>query len=160
MVRFFFNLLVYVIMSPFKVQGINHIGLAPKDPERARWFFAEALQMSFAGDEYVPSQKTHTVMFDSADEDVPASRLEILIPDDDPDSPIAKFLANKGSGIHHIAVAVDDIEAALDHLRSLSVELIDTKPRAGAHHTKIAFVHPRATGGLLVELVQQMGSVT
>jgi methylmalonyl-CoA/ethylmalonyl-CoA epimerase len=68
---------------------------------------------------------------------------------------IGKFLEKKGSGVHHVALAVDDVARAVEHLISLGVKMIDETPRRGAHDTRIAFVHPEATGGLLVELVQE-----
>jgi methylmalonyl-CoA/ethylmalonyl-CoA epimerase len=82
------------------------------------------------------------------------ARLEILVPTAE-DSPIAKFLVQKGSGIHHIAFTVADIESSLAFLKAKGVQLIDEVPRDGAHKTKIAFIHPKSTGGLLVELVQE-----
>jgi len=148
----------------FKLLGVNHIGLAPKDPARARWFFTEALGLSHLGDELVPSQQTLTAMLASEDagaaaEGVARPRLEILIPTQDAKGaavgPIAQFLAKKGSGVHHIALAVSDVEKAVARMLALGVKMIDQVPRPGAHHTKIAFVHPEGTGGLLVELVEE-----
>lgn len=138
----------------FKITGINHIGLAPKDPERARWFFETALGLTHLGDEIVHEQKVNTRMYASGGVPFP-TRLEVLVPTPPGEGAVAKFLEKKGSGIHHLALAVDNVVAVLQHLKSLNVKLIDSEPRTGAHNTLIAFVHPESTGGLLVELVQE-----
>lgn len=145
--------------SEYLVLGINHIGLAPKDPERARWFFETALGLKNLGSEFVKEQQTDTTMIASysrapAAVDVDKERLEILEPAEG-QGPIAKFLEKKGSGIHHVALNVTGLVPLLAHLKSLGVKLVDETPRPGAHHTSIAFVHPEAAGGLLVELVEQ-----
>ena len=146
----------------FKILGVNHIGLAPKDPVKARWFFTEALRLTALGDELVTSQKTLTAMLQSAHAGTGAAdetRLEILIPTKDADGaaegPIAQFLEKKGSGVHHVALSVTNVEAAIAAMNAVGVKMIDQVPRAGAHHTKIAFVHPEGTGGLLVEFVEE-----
>ncbi len=139
-----------------KVLGINHVGLAAKDPVKARWFLKEVLQLPFEGEELVAEQKTNTVMFMShADRAGSPSRLEILENQPGQEGPIAKFLEKKGGGIHHVALTVDNVEAAIAHMKQHDIVMIDETPRNGAHGTKIAFVHPQSTGGLLVELVQQ-----
>ena len=144
-------------MSSFKIHGINHIGLAPKDPAKAKWFFHEVLCLPHLGDEAVPSQKTNTTMYSSRNDDSQrAERLEIVEPIA-ADGPIQKYLENRGGGIHHIALSVSKIEEVLAHLKSHGVQLLDDAPRAGAHNTRIAFVHPKSTGGLLVELVEEQG---
>jgi methylmalonyl-CoA/ethylmalonyl-CoA epimerase len=126
---------------------------------QARWFFVEALGVAHLGDELVGSQQTMTVMLSSTTAaGAPGeARLEILSPEAPGAGPIAKFLEKKGSGIHHVALSVDDVEAAIAHLTAKGVRMIDTAPRPGAHQTRIAFVHPESTGGLLVELVQEHG---
>ena len=144
--------------SPIRVTGINHIGLAPSDPDKARWFFKDVLGLEFLAEQLVAAQKTNTIMFDSRSAltgpDGSSPRLEVLEPQDGTDGPIAKFLAKKGSGIHHIALTVASIDAALDQCKRLDVRMIDESPRDGAHDTKIAFVHPQTTGGVLCELVE------
>lgn len=141
-----------------KVLGINHIGIAPKDPSRANWFFKTVLGVPFLGEELVERQQTNTRMYDltgPAHNRLP--RVEILEDHSTGENsgPIAKFLEKKGGGLHHIAIAVEDINAAIDRMRSFKVEMVDKKPSKGAHNTLVAFVHPRATGGILVELVQE-----
>lgn len=140
-------------MRPFRIEGINHIGIAPKDLAKSRWFFAECLGLAHLGDELVSSQETLTAMFD-AGKGFP-TRLELLQAAPAGQGPIAKFLEKKGAGVHHVALAVDDVQQAVTYLLSLGVKMIDQTPRPGAHHTLIAFVHPEATGGFLVELVQE-----
>ncbi len=145
--------------SEFLVLGINHIGLAPKDPARARWFFETALGLKNLGSELVKEQQTDTTMIASYSSTPPSvdtdkERLEILEPSAG-QGPIAKFLEKKGSGIHHVALNVTGLVPLLARLKSLGVKLIDELPRSGAHQTSIAFVHPEAAGGLLVELVEQ-----
>ncbi len=159
----------------FRIIGINHLGLAPKDPSKARTFFTNVLGLGFLGEELVKEQMTNTVMIDSAmtnsaptdsataaSAKIPTGRpmLEILENEIGPDGPrpgpIAKFLAKKGSGIHHVALQVDNLDAALAYMQANGVQMIDSTPRPGSHNTRIAFIHPESTGGLLVELVQQL----
>lgn len=149
----------------FRIIGINHLGLAPKDPSKARTFFTNVLGLGFLGEELVKEQMTNTVMIDSAtaaSAKIPTGRpmLEILENETGPDGPkpgpIAKFLAKKGSGIHHVALQVDNLDAALAYMQAHGIQMIDSTPRPGSHNTRIAFIHPESTGGLLVELVQQL----
>ncbi len=142
-------------LKGFAVLGINHIGLAPKDPVQAAFFFEKILELKFEGKEVVAEQKTATDMFLAGSEMDASPRLEILTPTDET-STIAKFLAKKGSGIHHLALSVSNLEKAIQHLKKNNIQLIDESPRNGVHHTKIAFVHPNSTGGLLVELVEAL----
>lgn len=132
-----------------KVLRINHLGLAPQKPDVTKSFFGDILGLPLQGEEQVDDQKVHVSFFSCGE-----SRLESLTPTDAA-SPIAKFLEKKGSGIHHVALEVDNLSEWLQYLLSKGVELIDEHPRRGAHDTQIAFVHPRATGGILVELVQE-----
>lgn len=144
-----------------KVLGINHIGLAAKDPVKARWFLEEVLGLPFEGEELVAEQKTNTLMF-LARQSMEAplvstadSRLEILVNQKGQDGPIQRFIDSRGGGLHHLAITVDSIELALSRMQELKVKMIDEVPRQGAHNTRIAFVHPHATGGLLIELVEE-----
>lgn len=148
-------------MSGFRILGVNHLGLAAKDPVKCAWFFGEVLGLHHLGGELVASQKTMTEMFSASNDPAKPesgvlSRLEILSPAaGTSDGPISKFLEKKGGGIHHVALAVDSVTAALLHLKRQGVRLIDETPRPGAHDTSIAFVHPESTGGILVELVEE-----
>ncbi len=145
----------------WKICGINHVGLAPKDPAKAQWFLREVLGLSFLGDELVGSQQTLTSMFRHDGGSLPretqgsGQRLEVLAPAPQGEGPIAKFLDKKGSGIHHLALTVDRLDNLLAELKSKSIRMIDETPRLGAHGTNIAFVHPESTGGLLIELVEE-----
>lgn len=144
-------------LTGMKVLGINHIGIAPKDSVKANWFFKTVLGVPL-GEELVTQQKTNTYMYDlTGPESNKIPRVEILEDrsSEDDSGPIAKFLEKKGGGVHHIAVAVDDINEAIARMKTYQVELVDEKPKHGAHNTLVAFVHPRATGGILVELVQE-----
>lgn len=141
--------------TSMRIRGINHIGIAAKDPVKAKWFFESVLGLPFIGAELVPDQKTDTLMFQSgAGLNAPEARLEILVNQEGEEGPIKKFVETRGGGIHHIALQVDNLDEALAEMKKLDIELIDREPRRGAHNTRIAFVHPRATGGILVELVQ------
>src|SRR5688572_17024587 len=127
---------------------INHLGIATKSIDNALKFWNDALGLENIHTEVVEDQKVRVAMLP-----VGESRIELLEPTSD-DSPISKFLEKRGGGIHHIAVEVDDIEAALEKLRSQGARLIDEKPRIGAEGCLVAFVHPGSTGGVLLELVE------
>lgn len=133
----------------FKVLGISHIGIALEAPEVAQDFCKEVLGLAFEGKEHVLSQQTQTIMYALPDD----SRIELLV--DDKLGPIKKFLEKRGSGIHHIALKVDSVEAAIKDCLDKGIQMIDEIPRPGTHNTQIAFVHPKATGGFLLEFVQQ-----
>jgi methylmalonyl-CoA/ethylmalonyl-CoA epimerase len=140
---------------PFKFLGVDHCGLAPKNAATTRDFFSKILKLPFVGEELVAEQKTNTIIFSSASHgsDNP-TRLEIL--EDRGQGPVFKFLEKKGAGVHHIAIRVDNVDAAFHYLKAQGVRIIDEKPKAGAHHTKIFFIHPESTGGLLIEFVQNL----
>ena len=127
---------------------INHIGIATKGIDEALKFWSDALGLDNVHTEIVVDQKVKVAMLPLGE-----SRIELLEPTSD-DSPISKFLEKRGGGIHHIAVEVDDIEAALANLKSQGMRLIDESPRVGAEGCLVAFVHPASTGGVLLELVQ------
>jgi methylmalonyl-CoA/ethylmalonyl-CoA epimerase len=129
-------------------EKINHIGIAVKNLENAIPFYRDQLGMEFEGTEEVAEQKVKVAFLK-----VGESRIELLEPTA-PDSPVAKFLEKNGEGIHHMAYEVTDIEAALAELKQKDVRLIDEKPRNGAHGSLIAFLHPKATGGVLTEICQ------
>jgi len=127
---------------------INHIGIAVNSIEGALALYRDTLGMTFEGTEVVEEQKV-TVAFLVIGE----SRIELLEPTSD-DSPVARFLSRNGEGIHHIAYEVVDIKKALEKLKGEGIRLVDTVPRYGAHGSSIAFLHPKATGGVLTELCQ------
>jgi len=127
---------------------INHLGIATNGIDEALKFWADSLGLENVHTETVEDQKVRVAMLP-----VGESRIELLEPTSD-DSPISKFLEKRGGGIHHIAVEVDDIHAALEKLRSQGARLIDEVPRIGAEGCLVAFVHPGSTGGVLLELVE------
>ncbi len=127
---------------------IDHVGIAVKDLDEAIKVW-EGLGLKVEEIEEVPDQKVRTAIIH-----VGESRIELLEPTAE-DSPIAKFIAKRGEGIHHIALGVDDIEGHLEKLRERGYRLIDEKPRVGAGGAKIAFVHPKAVTGVLLELCQR-----
>ncbi len=127
---------------------INHIGIAVKNLETSIAFYRDQLGMTFEGTEEVAEQKVKVAFLK-----VGESRIELLEPTA-PDSPVAKFLEKNGEGIHHMAYEVDDIEATLAEMKKQGVRLIDESPRHGAHDSLIAFLHPKATGGVLTEICQ------
>lgn len=127
---------------------INHIGIAVNSLEESLPFYRDSLGMSFAGIEVVAEQKVRVAMLG-----VGESKIELLEPTAD-DSPVAKFIEKNGTGIHHIAYEVADIDAAIATLTEEGVRMIDQKPRCGAHDTRIAFLHPKSSGGVLTELCQ------
>ncbi len=127
---------------------INHIGIAVKSLEESIPFYRDQLSMPFGGIEEVAEQKVRVAMLK-----VGESKIELLEPTSD-DSPVAKFIEKNGPGIHHLAYEVADIEAAIARLMAEGARMIDEKPRAGAHGTRIAFVHPKSSNGVLTELCQ------
>ena len=131
---------------------INHIGIAVPDIDAAAKFYTEALGLTLGGIEEVASQKVKIAFLPIGE-----VRLELVQPTS-PDSPVAKFLEkNGGPGIHHIAYHVADVAAEVERMKASGVKMVDEIPRPGAHSTQIAFVHPKASGGVLTELVQEMG---
>ncbi len=143
-------------LKSFKILGVNHLGIAAKDPDSARTFFAKVCGLPDMGADFVEEQKIHTHMFASSELEPQASaRLEILDPKEDKEGVIPRFIAKRGGGIHHVALTVDSVTAAIESMLSQGVQMVDRQPRPGAHDTLIAFVHPKSTGGILVEFVQE-----
>jgi methylmalonyl-CoA/ethylmalonyl-CoA epimerase len=129
-------------MAPNK---IDHIGIAVIDLELAKAFYAGSLGLSVEHEEALGDMK---IAF------IPVGEVKLeLIQCTSDDGVIAKFIAKKGEGIHHIAYAVEDVSSALEALRAQGVKLVDETPRTGAHGTEVAFVHPKSTFGVLTELV-------
>ena len=131
-----------------QAKAVNHIGIAVESIEKNRPFYEQVLGAEFESIEDVPSQKVRVGFFKLAD-----VRLELLEPTD-PTSSVAGFLAKRGEGLHHVAYTVDDIEARLAELKAGGIRLIDETPRPGAHHMRIAFVHPKSSCGVLTELCE------
>jgi len=129
---------------------INHLGIATKGIDAALKFWADALGLENVHTEVVEDQKVRVAMLPIGE-----SRIELLEPTSE-DSPISKFLEKRGGGIHHIAVEVEDIEAALAGLKAKGMRLIDESPRIGAEGCLVAFVHPSSANGVLLELVQSI----
>jgi methylmalonyl-CoA/ethylmalonyl-CoA epimerase len=131
-----------------KVKRIAHLGLAVNNLDAPQKLYGEHLGLKLTGEEVVETQKVK-VSFIKVGE----TSLELLLPTA-PESPVAKFLESKGEGFHHLALEVEDIHAAVAELKAAGVRLIDETPREGAHGTLVAFLHPKATYGVLLELVQ------
>lgn len=127
---------------------INHVGIAVTSLDATIPFYRDNLGMAFAGIEEVPEQKVRVAMLQ-----VGESKIELLEPTS-AESPVARFIEKNGAGIHHVAYEVADIEAAIATLTADGVRMIDAQPRPGAHGTRIAFVHPGGSGGVLTELCQ------
>jgi methylmalonyl-CoA epimerase len=127
---------------------IDHIGIAVKSLTDALKVYEGVIGLNVSGFDEVDEQGVRVAMLT-----VGESRIELLEPTG-PDSPIEKFMAKRGEGIHHIAVRVDNIEQALERLKASGMRLIDSVPRRGAHNTRIAFIHPSSTHGVLLELVE------
>jgi methylmalonyl-CoA epimerase len=127
---------------------IDHVGVAVDDLDAALKLYGGAFGMPLAHRETVPEQGVEAVLLD-----VGEGHVELLSPLSE-DSPVGKFLARKGPGLHHVAYSVGDIEAALAELSGNGIELIDSTPRTGIRQSRVAFLHPRSTGGVLTEIVQ------
>lgn len=127
---------------------ISHIGIAVANIDEALPFYTDVLGLEFEGTEVVEEQKVKVAFLVIGE-----SRIELLEPTA-PDSPVAKFLEKNGPGIHHLAYQVDGLEERLASLKGAGVRLIDETPRLGAHRTRIAFLHPKASGGVLTELCE------
>ena len=128
-----------------KPNFIEHIGIAVKSIENAKKYYEEVLQLECYAIEEIKEQKVKTAFFK-----VGQTKIELLEPTSD-DSPVAKFIAKRGEGIHHIAFAVDDTDKALLDAENKGIKLIDKTSRNGAEGLKIGFLHPKSTGGVLTE---------
>lgn len=130
------------------VKSISHIGIAVRSIAATRPFYEQTLGMPCTGEETVADQKVRVAFFQ-----VGEVRIELLEATG-PDSPVAKFIDKRGEGVHHIAYCVEDLASRLTGLKAAGVQLIDEQPRPGAHGTRIAFLHPKATHGVLTELCE------
>jgi methylmalonyl-CoA epimerase len=130
------------------IKHISHIGIAVKDLDEGIAFY-QKLGLTLEGTEEVASQMVKVAFFPVGD-----TRIELLAPTSE-DSPIARFIEKKGEGIQHIAFAVEDLPQALKETEEDGIRLIDKEPRPGAHGADIAFLHPKSTGGVLIELCKE-----
>ena len=130
-------------------EKLDHIGIAVENLEQSMAFYRDILGLELHGTETVEEQKVRVAFFPLGDTEVE------LLESTDPEGPIAKYIAAKGQGIQHLAFRVKDLEKTLADLKARGVRLIDEKPRYGAGGAKIAFLHPKATNGVLVELCQR-----
>ena len=127
---------------------IDHVGIAVADLDSAIALYEKTLGMPLVHREKVAEQGVEAVLLDVGD-----GHIELLEPLNE-DTPVGKFLAKKGPGLHHVAYAVADVSAALAELAEQGIELIDSEPRRGIRDSRVAFLHPRSTGGVLTEIVQ------
>ncbi|MBN1830858.1 MAG: methylmalonyl-CoA epimerase [Deltaproteobacteria bacterium] len=132
-----------------KVKRIDHIGIAVKGIEQAGKFYTDILGLEIDDIEHVSDQKVNVAFLPVADSEVE------LLESTDSDGPVAKYLGSRGEGVQHIAFRVEDIEEALRELKEKGVRLIDQAPRKGAGGARIAFIHPKETNGVLVELCER-----
>lgn len=130
------------------VRGLHHVAIAVRSLAEARPLYVDAMGLTAGEPEHVPTQKVNVLVCHAG-----SQRIELVEPAA-PDSPITRFLETRGPGLHHIAFEVADCAAAIAQLTARGVHLIDTTPRPGSHNTTIAFIHPKSTGGVLIELVE------
>jgi methylmalonyl-CoA/ethylmalonyl-CoA epimerase len=132
-----------------KILKIDHLGIAVNSIDQAKSFWTDILGLPHQGNETVTEQKVTTAFF-------PVGQSEVeLLESTAPDGPVAKYIEKRGEGIQHVAFCVENIDEALAELKAKGVRLIDEKPRIGAGGAKIAFLHPKATLGVLVELCER-----
>ena len=127
------------------------MGVAVADLDAAIALYESQLEMPLVHRERVEEQGVEAVLLDVGD-----GHVELLAPLG-PDTPVGKYLARSGPGLHHVAYAVDDIDAALEQIAAAGIERIDAKPRTGIRGSRVAFLHPRSTGGVLTEIVEPAG---
>ncbi len=132
-----------------KILKIDHLGIAVNSIDDGKAFWSDVLGLVFEGAETVAEQKVTTAFFPVGESEVE------LLESTAPDGPVAKYIEKRGQGIQHVAFRVENIEEALAELKEKGVKLIDQEPRIGAGGAKIAFLHPKATNGVLVELCQR-----
>ncbi|HHV56687.1 MAG TPA: methylmalonyl-CoA epimerase [Firmicutes bacterium] len=132
-----------------KISRIDHVGIAVRSLEEALKFYEGVLGIKASGEEEVPEQLVRTAFLPVGDSEIE------LLESTSPEGPIARFIEKRGEGIQHIALRVDNIEAALERLKAAGVRLLDEVPRHGAGGARIAFLHPKATGGVLLELTER-----
>ena len=132
-----------------KILKIDHLGVAVKSIDKGKEFWTDILGLAFEGAETVEAQKVTTAFFPVGESEVE------LLESTAPDGPITRYIEKRGEGIQHIAFRVENIDEALEELKEKGVQLIDETPRTGAGGARIAFLHPKSTGGVLVELCEK-----
>lgn len=132
-----------------KLLKIDHLGIAVNSIEEGKKFWSDVVGLDFEGTETVEAQKVTTAFFPVGESEVE------LLESTAPDGPVAKYIEKRGQGIQHVAFRVENIEEALAELKEKGIKLIDEKPRKGAGGAMIAFLHPKATNGVLVELCER-----
>ncbi len=130
------------------LSAIDHVGVGVEDIDAAISIYEQLLSMRLVHRETIAAQGVEAALLDAGD-----GHVELLEPLS-PDTPVGRFLARRGPGLHHIAYRVADIDASLDALRAAGARLIDERPRIGMRGSRVAFLHPSTTGGVLTELVQ------
>lgn len=130
------------------LKKINHIAIAVSNIEKAAEFYQDVLGLSLSEVEVVAAQKTKAGFLRIGE-----TNIELVQPSE-PDSPLVKFLETKGQGIHHIWFEVDDVEAEVKAFLEKGATMVDQKPRPGAHQTKVTFIHPKSSSGVLIELCE------
>ena len=133
-----------------KVVGIEHIGIAVEDLEKNASFWKNIIGLKHCGIEDVDGQGVLTDIYDTG-----SGKIELLV-SKYPDSPISKFIKKRGPGIHHICLNIEDIDKAIEHMKTNKIKLIGDNPTIGAENHKVIFIHPRSTGGILVELAEKI----
>ena len=139
--------------APWAVRRIDHVGIAVRDLDAAVDLYSSLFGLTVAGRETNEAQGVREAMLYVADAPGGASYVQLLEPLG-PDTPVGKFLAARGEGVHHVGYGVDDVAAALAALADEGVRLVDERPRHGSLGAAIAFLHPKSVGGVLTELVQ------
>ena len=140
-----------LIKKNFKILSIDHVAVATEKSDILQLLFSDILGLHFNNKEYVKSEEVNVVKIYAEDKN---TAIELLEPAND-SSPINKFLSNKGSGIHHISLRVDDIYNAIDYLLYNNISLVYEKPHSGSDNTLITFIHPKSSPGMLIELCQK-----
>ena len=141
----------YTIKRNFKILSIDHVAIATSNMEILKSVFIDILGMGYKEKQYIPNEKVDVLKIYA---DNKQTAIELLEPSDG-DSPIEKYLKNKGTGIHHIALTVDNLENIIEYLINKNISLVYEKPQNGADNKLITFIHPKSTPGILVELCQK-----
>ena len=132
-----------------KIKKISHIAVAASDTEQSRVLFEDILGLHYSGSETVEQEGVTTHFFE-----VGESSIEMLKPLSE-DTPVGKFLEKRGPGMHHIALEVEDLDGYVERLKGAGIPLLSETPKPGAHEMRIIFIHPKATGGVLIELCEK-----